>query len=529
MTSDDLPISHQKPLTNLKVASLSLLWFAIWLLLIGSFAYLRINELKTTLSQQGKSYASRLNTHLASSDAILEGFSALFKTIGEINPETVRRYVEIVTENNPIIFSLEIALKIPEEELKHLNRNMSSAYPDFYVKSFSYDSVRKWEPIKKKSFYVPLIFIAPLHEGTDEVIGLDLDSIPFIKNALDKSIDTGMKVATQPFNLVEGNRAFIVLSPIRNYPSLKVKVGAFDFQSDLITDIVIDTTQLSKELRVNLDHGESIILFHSDFQPDDAKGNLFKIADDKISLYEAYLFPEFVYEESLLPFNKKFTVQLRHQIGIADMNISFFSILLFSAIVTSCMLVAYLQLLRKKTLLQIENELHLWSLANHDFLTDLANRNLLMNRMDQLVSKGRRHDEKFAIIYLDLDGFKQINDTHGHTYGDKLLKNVAKSLLQVVRKEDTVSRVGGDEFIILIENLESKESLDSVCLKIHQELRNCAEIEGTLLNFRASIGTAIFPDEAQSIDSLIKIADSKMYNDKRLNGQSFHALRETGV
>jgi diguanylate cyclase (GGDEF)-like protein len=147
-------------------------------------------------------------------------------------------------------------------------------------------------------------------------------------------------------------------------------------------------------------------------------------------------------------------------------------------------------------------------------LTDLPNRTLFSDRLQQGIVKAQRHQSLLALFFIDLDRFKEINDTFGHLVGDKVLKSVAKRLSETIRKSDTLSRLSGDEFTIIMEELH--ESVDTVKLaeKILESLSAPMEIEGEILNLSGSIGISLYPDDATTAHDLLQCADTAMYEAK---------------
>jgi diguanylate cyclase (GGDEF)-like protein/PAS domain S-box-containing protein len=154
-------------------------------------------------------------------------------------------------------------------------------------------------------------------------------------------------------------------------------------------------------------------------------------------------------------------------------------------------------------------------LAHFDVLTNLPNRTLFFDRLDQAVARAKRYNQKFAILYLDLDGFKQINDEFGHHIGDGLLKIVAERLTENARDMDTVARVGGDEFIFILNNIEHKDNVARVARKISESLSQPFVIQGKTCQIGCSIGISIFPDDIESPEILVKMADDAMYKAKK--------------
>ena len=176
--------------------------------------------------------------------------------------------------------------------------------------------------------------------------------------------------------------------------------------------------------------------------------------------------------------------------------------------------------LENEITLRKQSEAEVWHRASHDPLTDLANRMLFMDRMERAIERGRRHVRSFALGYIDLDGFKPVNDTFGHQVGDELLKAIAKRLCLQVRKADTVARLGGDEFAVIIEEVIDRPATAlRMCQGICGELRKpyvIDSVNGPLtIEIGASLGIAVFPQHATECDPLILAADTAMYEAKR--------------
>jgi diguanylate cyclase (GGDEF)-like protein/PAS domain S-box-containing protein len=155
-------------------------------------------------------------------------------------------------------------------------------------------------------------------------------------------------------------------------------------------------------------------------------------------------------------------------------------------------------------------------LAHHDSLTGLPNRLLFSDRLAQAISLARRDASRFALFYLDLDRFKPVNDTLGHDAGDELLRNAAHRIRQQVRGSDTVARVGGDEFTVILHDIGSRENIATVAEKIIATLAQPFQLGGQNqeVGIGSSIGIAIYPDDAQDHDTLVKLADAAMYKAK---------------
>jgi len=167
-------------------------------------------------------------------------------------------------------------------------------------------------------------------------------------------------------------------------------------------------------------------------------------------------------------------------------------------------------------------------LVHHDVLTDLPNRTLLQDRLGQAIELARRQDRQLAVMFMDLDQFKHINDSLGHTVGDQLLQSVAQRLVGCVRHSDTVSRQGGDEFVLLLPYIEHAEDAALTAQKLLAALVLPHRIDGHTVHIGASIGISIYPDDGRDAETLIKCADSAMYHAKG-NGRNNYKFFEQSM
>jgi diguanylate cyclase (GGDEF)-like protein/PAS domain S-box-containing protein len=164
-------------------------------------------------------------------------------------------------------------------------------------------------------------------------------------------------------------------------------------------------------------------------------------------------------------------------------------------------------------------------LAQHDALTDLPNRLMLNDRLTQAISLARRNQNQLAVLFLDLDGFKQINDSLGHAVGDRLLQSVAARLVACVRKSDTVSRQGGDEFVILLPEVAHAEDAAVSAAKIIIELKKAHSVGEHHLRITGSIGISTYPDNGTDAEKLMKNADTAMYHAKQSGRDNYKLFR----
>ena len=180
-------------------------------------------------------------------------------------------------------------------------------------------------------------------------------------------------------------------------------------------------------------------------------------------------------------------------------------------------------MLKKKK--ELDSELEY--LAHHDTLTNLPNRILLQDRLEYAKENADRYNKIFAICFIDLDNFKNINDNFGHDYGDDVLFQFAKKLQQNIRKLDTVARVGGDEFILLLEQLECVDEVEMIIQKVQKNIKKPLISKSQEFNVGASIGISIYPNDGNNIKELITKADDTMYEAKKEGKNRYQFYSDT--
>ena len=160
-------------------------------------------------------------------------------------------------------------------------------------------------------------------------------------------------------------------------------------------------------------------------------------------------------------------------------------------------------------------------LATHDTLTGVPNRTLFYDRLAQAIAAARRYHTTLAILFVDLDGFKPINDTLGHEAGDQLLRTVAERITAIVRKSDTVARLGGDEFTVILSQVAQPGDAATVAENMLRRIAQPVRLVGGERKVTASVGIAIYPGDGELADTLVRAADTAMYQAKKLGGDRY--------
>ncbi|MCS6180385.1 transporter substrate-binding domain-containing protein [Shewanella baltica] len=200
--------------------------------------------------------------------------------------------------------------------------------------------------------------------------------------------------------------------------------------------------------------------------------------------------------------------------------------IIFGVIILCSVMVAVLLVNRRlnsEITQRLVAEKRLLHVANHDALTQLPNRALLDDRLAQALLSHQREQAHFALLFIDLDGFKQINDQHGHPIGDELLVQVARKLTKVIRGSDTVARFGGDEFVILLNRVQDLDAATQVADNILQALSSPLLIQGVSVSIAVSMGVVIYPRDGDTAIGLLKKADQLMYQAKSCGGRCYRS------
>ena len=170
---------------------------------------------------------------------------------------------------------------------------------------------------------------------------------------------------------------------------------------------------------------------------------------------------------------------------------------------------------------RIKEAQRLNSLAYYDQLTEIPNRYLLLERVSHLIIQSERHEKNFTLLYIDLDEFKIINDTKGHAFGDKLLRQAATRVSKIIRHVDTIARIGGDEFVLLLEDTSHKDDISAIAKSIIDILSKVFLIDEEEVIIGCSIGISIYPDDGTTVDALLATADKAMYKAKNMGRHTY--------
>ena len=489
-----------------------------WLSLVSVLAVIIVTASIQTAEESFKENSESL-FHIVSdqtrtNETILEGFAASVSVIGKIDRDKIQNYAKQILNRYPHIFMFEVVEKVERTKLKQFEKNFrKKIYSEFKIKSFNYETTRNWQKVDKKSFYMPITFMEPFLDKSKNVLGLDLSSNEFLLDSLSQSKRLNSPVITDPFTLVEGDLAYLIQRPVEDKVNGKLAYNNNDVANRYVILVVLAKSLFKEKLSALQDL--DVTLYHSKFDIKDVKGHLHTQSVNNKTFIETVLFPKLSLSLTLNSKTQPFILYLEKQLGWNILDWWLLSVLIIVGGISFYVLINYARVFHISEMNRMQEADHLFYLANHDSLTGLANRYLLMDRLKHALNQAKRSGSKLAVIFMDLDEFKPVNDIYGHDFGDKLLKSVSERLLACIRKGDTLARRSGDEFILVLESVEDDEKIKMVIEKIKDAFESNFKINQVELNVRMSIGFSIYPDDASDDDELLNIADQRMYKNKR--------------
>jgi len=476
---------------------------------------LDIQQAKTIFNHHANTHFQQANNRVHINESILEGFAAMISTSSSNDWLRIRDYAQKMLEQYPHIFKFEIVEKVSDDKLDSFSKYYrQNFYPDFKIKAFRYESDRQWQPVKKSPYHLLIVFMEPSTPESREVIGLDIGSNTFLMHSLQKSEQEERMVSTDPFSLVQGHLAYLLQKPIplpenRGLSSVRNSGAEGGFvELVILTDTLLDRT-------VHTLPGMRELLHNPSFSSTDSNGFLYLHEAVEADWLETRLFPRLSMSRPLDSKSQPFVLLIEQQLGWSLISWEKMGLTLLITLITFGVMVVYARLYFRNEMERTEMTARLFHLANHDALTGLANRNLLYDRLKHAISQTARQKGKLAVLYLDLENFKCVNDSYGHDAGDDVLRSAAERLLACVREGDTIARLGGDEFILVLENISSQQDVAHVVEKVNTDFEQPFKVNSHSVRLGISIGAAIYPEDGTDMDTLIKQADSSMFEDKR--------------
>ncbi len=454
---------------------------------------------------------SQIEQRTAAYEQMLRGVQALFATTGLKNRKALRDYVETLglDANFSGIQVIGVVERLPSnKKAAHINTMRQLGFADYSI-----------VPDGEREFYAPIIQREP-GTGGNHRPGYDAWSSPERRLAMEKARDSGLAAITGKLQLAIDRDAapipgFVMYLPI--FAPGQPRASTAQRRDNLI-GWVYASFHMNDFMASLYGKHESGLEFaiYDDITPSEAAlmyrnteaTVLPRAGHGGLSVTEYMVVAGHSWTltvATLAEFEDRYGRDSAPVIAVTGIGLSL-----------SMALLAWLMITGRARALRLAAEMteELRHMAQHDLLTGLPNRALFSDRVQRELGYAKRHDGRFAMIFLDLDKFKPINDNYGHAVGDRLLQQVAKRLQGALRASDTVGRIGGDEFVVLMGELAGAEAALALAEKIRQELRRPYAIDGHELTISCSLGVAVYPDDGSSEVELFKSADTAMYRAK---------------
>jgi len=435
---------------------------------------------------------------MAQNESILSGFSAFLigSRVADIN--ATKTYAQRMLERYPHILMFEVAQRVDQQYQEPFTSYLQAQNIDPpRIWAFDFESGIVEHDLASDGEAFPVIFIEPSSENSQ--LGLDISSIEFVHSVVKRFGKSDQLLMTEPFELIDGEIAIVMMQG--------VNVGNEETPS-YVSLLVIRADQLiPSSLK---DKGWSYSLMCRD-----SNGREFDLFRETNNEKEDSWLPILSTSDNIRLTDFELTLEIQQQLKWNDFDwghiigISFLMVVLplFILIISSIHRGVERQNLAKRE--------QLYQLANFDILTGLANRFHFEDFGQRILSTASRNSTHVAIFFIDLNGFKQVNDNLGHDVGDLVLKKVSAVLMDNVRQGDIVARIGGDEFVILAEQVNSLHSLMSMLNKIRMAINAISFPEIEDHEVSGSVGFSYTEYHGYELSNLLKAADASMYGEKQ--------------
>lgn len=488
---------------------------ALGLIVFSAFSLLRseIQRQETRFSEYVQSIASTVRNQLDTNDAVLAGFAAFLQAVKQSDTDAADRYGAAVLAAYPHIYMLEVARSVPVEEQHDFAAVLRRTWlPDFELKNFVPVVPRIGDAPPEMDATWPILFMSPQLPQASVIYGVRLETVPYLANALKRIGQSASPVVSPVFAMHEGGSAYILMKSVSRPDEDNQHALPNFFGSTMVAMLLIKTDALlSAIVRHNSDPRVAVSAqLHSDESPSQVVA-MQPVAGrwwDELALPRL---TDSVYVDSpTQPVSLNFERQLRLIDVLGPENVVILAVLLASLVLVPLVLVRHFSAIEEA---EMEHERSAF-LATHDVLTQLPNRYLLADRFGQALHQWTEQGIPFAVMLIDLDHFKQINDEHGHGVGDQVLQALATRMRETVRHYDTVARYGGDEFVALVSDLANPDSVIHKAQQLLDAIELPIATSVGALSLSGSVGISLCPVHGEDLDTLLKAADQAMYHVK---------------
>ncbi|NBA94801.1 sensor domain-containing diguanylate cyclase [Pseudomonas sp. R5(2019)] len=513
---------RRRALVGFILLAVGLTGFCAWLLLKSE-----IHRRETRFADHVEKISSIVRNQLDTNEAVLAGFSAFLQAVDQYDSEAATRYASVVLTAYPHIYMLEAARAVPIAEEAAFEALLRSTWrSDFKLKDFP--SLTRQPPLPQVSLGEtwPVLFMYPLLPQATAIYGVRLETVAYLSYALARTHNNPKPVVSPVFSMYEGGSAYILMRSVSRPDQARDHSKPNFFGSAMVALLLIKTGSLLEAVEhANVDSHVRIRAVLKNVAG--AESEVFSTVHGRVGFLDRLLMPLLSDRVEIASASQPMTLLFERQLRLRDVltvEIMMILALLGGGLVLMPMvLIRHFRAIEKAA---IEHERSAYR-ASHDVLTQLPNRYLFSDRFNQAFSDWQLNGVPFAVLLIDLDHFKTINDQYGHEIGDQVLRTVAARMLQAIRTGDTIARYGGDEFVVLMTDLMTSESAEIKAEKLLDAICKPISTSAGELSVTCSIGVSLCPLHGRNLDTLLNAADRAMYGVKQL-GRKGIAMTESG-
>jgi len=471
---------------------------------------------ETRFAEYVQNISGIVRNQLDTNEAVLAGFSAFLQAVDQSDNEAAARYAAAVMSAYPHLYMLEAARAVPLAEQSAFEAMLRRTWrPDFTLKDFP---TLTRQPARHQAFLRetwPVLFMYPVLAQANAIYGVRLETVDYLSYALARTYNNPKPVVSPVFTMYEGGDAFILMQSVSRPERVRESSRPNFFGSTMVALLLVRTgSLLDAVIHANVDPQVNIRAVLQTAAG--TESHVFATGRGQAGFVDRFFLPLLEEQVEIHSASQPMTLLFERQLRLAD-ALSGQTLLLLVLLGASFILIPLLLIRHFKALERAEVE-HQRStyLATHDVLTDLPNRYLFADRFDQALTHWKLDRVAFAVLLIDLDHFKDINDYFGHEVGDQVLRALASRMLGATRTGDTVARYGGDEFVVLVTDLDDPENAEIKASKMLEAIGQSIITSAGEISLSCSIGIALCPLHGQTLDTLLKAADQAMYGVKQL-------------
>lgn len=504
-------LRYRPTLLALMSAWLGVIAFATHLLLSAEIGRWERNFESETLR-----LSSEIKNKLDMNEAVLSGFAAFLQAVERNDMASATRYAASAMASYPHIYMLEVARQVPLAEQAEFQSTLRREWlPSFTLKDFPAITQRPSHKQRMQNHTWPILFMYPSLPEAEEIFGVRLETVDYLGHSLALAHKSSRPVVSPIFKMFEGGNAYMLLKEVDRSEQTSTSAGQSLFGNTMTALLLIKTESMLPGQTTA--HDVATLAYQALMTSDDNPGStLFVRHAEATGTLDKFLLPrlnrQILIDNASQPTLMRFEQQLRWRDLLTTEFVTIFALLACALVSIPAITLRHYKALERGVR---EHERSAY-LATHDLLTGLPNRFLFLDRFEQAVQQHVRNANSFGLLLIDLDHFKEINDSYGHEVGDEVLVETAKRMTAEIRACDTVARHGGDEFVILLANMLNAADAQTVGEKLLAAISAPLKTSAGQLQITGSIGVAIYPEHGTSLDAIRRAADQAMYQAKKM-------------